>query len=108
MTEETLFAAALEKATPEERSAFLDDACSGDPAMRQRVDALLQSHEHADFLKKSAVQRPAEEIVGVATTGTEPAPTDGDDAKPSLDFLAPSEKSDSLGRLVLCHSLIVG
>ena len=99
MTEETLFAAALEKATPDERSTFLDDACSGDPALRQRVEALLQSHEQADFLKTPAVNRPAEELVGAATTGTEAHPTDGDDAKASLGFLAPSEKPDSLGRL---------
>src|ERR1700693_6034451 len=99
MTEETLFAAALEKATPNEGSASLDDACSGDPAMRQRVEALLQSHEQADFLNKPAVDRPADDLVGVATTGTEAHSTDGDDVRASLDFLAPSEKPDSLGRL---------
>src|SRR5438132_12567593 len=98
MTEETLFAAALDKATPAERSAFLDDACSGDPLLRRRVEALLQSHEQVDFLKAPAVQRPGK-LVGAATTRTEPDPTDGDDAKASLGLLAPSEKPDSLGRL---------
>ncbi len=99
MTEETLFAAALEKVTPDERSAFLDDACAGDAAMRLRVEALLQSHEQADFLNKPAVDRPVEDLVGAATAGTEAHSTDGDDAKSSLHFLAPSEKPDSLGRL---------
>ena len=34
MTEETLFAAALEKGTLTERAAFLDEACSGDVTVR--------------------------------------------------------------------------
>ena len=35
MTDETIFAAALEKPTPAERSAFLDEACAGDAALRR-------------------------------------------------------------------------
>ena len=38
--------AALEK-DPGQRSAFLDDACAGDAALRQSVDALLAAHEEA-------------------------------------------------------------
>ncbi|HEY7315713.1 MAG TPA: serine/threonine-protein kinase [Gemmataceae bacterium] len=99
MTEETLFAAALERNTPAERAAFLDEACSGDAPLRQRVEALLRSHEQADFLKTPAVQRAAQ-MVGRAASGeiTE-AETRGEDPSPSLDFLAPSEKPDALGRL---------
>ena len=56
MTDETLFAAALEKHSPAERSAFLDEACADDPAMRQRVEALLHAHDKAgDFLERPAV-----------------------------------------------------
>ncbi len=40
-----LFVAALEKAGPAERSAYLDEACAGDPTLRQRVEALLQAHD---------------------------------------------------------------
>ena len=61
VTEETLFAAALEKATPADRAAFLDEACVGDASMRRRVDALLWSHENAEFLN-----RPAIELGGIA------------------------------------------
>jgi tetratricopeptide (TPR) repeat protein/tRNA A-37 threonylcarbamoyl transferase component Bud32 len=47
MNEEALFAAALEKPTLAERLAFLEEACGGDVAMRQRVDRLLAAHEQA-------------------------------------------------------------
>jgi tetratricopeptide (TPR) repeat protein/tRNA A-37 threonylcarbamoyl transferase component Bud32 len=45
-TEESLFAAALEK-SPTERNAFLDEACSGDVALKERLGRLLAAHEQA-------------------------------------------------------------
>ncbi|MBI5771001.1 MAG: serine/threonine protein kinase [Verrucomicrobia bacterium] len=45
-TDETLFAAALER-PPAERTAFLDDACAGDAALRARIEALLRAHDDA-------------------------------------------------------------
>ena len=72
MTEETMFAAALEKQNPAERSAFLDEACADDPALRQRVEALLQAHEKAgDFLERPAVEQMAGGAAP-ALTGAEP------------------------------------
>src|SRR5262245_17717016 len=51
-TEETIFAAALEKTTPVERAQFLADACGEDSGLRSRVERLLQSHEEAgSFLR---------------------------------------------------------
>src|SRR5262245_7266410 len=47
MNEESLFAAALEKPTPTERRAFLDRACAGDNALRQRLGRLLAADEQA-------------------------------------------------------------
>src|SRR5438093_737364 len=47
MNEESLFAAALEKQDTAERQAFLDEACDGDVALRQRLEQLLAGHEHA-------------------------------------------------------------
>src|SRR5262249_54033344 len=41
MNEESLFAAALQKAGAAERRAFLDDACAGDSRLRQRLERLL-------------------------------------------------------------------
>src|SRR5256885_14441649 len=47
MNEESLFAAAVEKANPAERHAFLNEACGGDDALRQRVEKLLNANEQA-------------------------------------------------------------
>jgi serine/threonine-protein kinase len=52
-----LFQAALERA-PEERMAFLDRSCAGDPALRREIDALLSSDE----LAKSFIETPASEL----------------------------------------------
>src|SRR5262245_17422073 len=54
MNEETLFHLACEK-PPDQRAAFLDGACSGDTALRQRLEILLAAHEHpASFLQSAA------------------------------------------------------
>src|SRR4051812_10916698 len=55
MSDETLFHLALEKPTAE-RAAFLEQACSGDEALRRRIEDLLRSHETPDsFLVNSEV-----------------------------------------------------
>jgi hypothetical protein len=50
MSEETIFAAALERSDPAERAAYLDTACGNDVALRRRVEALLRAHESGDSL----------------------------------------------------------
>src|SRR5579859_1430724 len=78
MTEETIFAAALEKRDPAERKAYLDQACGGDAGLRQRLETLLKSHETmGDFLERPALAQ----------------------AAPALAVLQPSTKPGSLGRL---------
>src|SRR5262245_46415298 len=48
-----IFCAALDRGTPPERVAYLDEACHGKPELRQRVEALLQAHEDASgFLQE--------------------------------------------------------
>jgi eukaryotic-like serine/threonine-protein kinase len=47
MNERELFIAALEKEDPAERQALLDQACGGDAALRQRVEALLGRADRA-------------------------------------------------------------
>jgi hypothetical protein len=65
MDEESIFLEALQKETPEERVAFLDQACAENEDLRRGVQKLLKAHEKAgDFLKRS----PA----GVANTVDEP------------------------------------
>jgi serine/threonine protein kinase/WD40 repeat protein len=48
MVEEALFAAALERTFPDERQAFLEEACAGDVALRARVDRLLVAHQRTN------------------------------------------------------------
>ena len=47
MTERSLFLAALEIEDPATRRSYLDEACRADPALRERVDALLAADEEA-------------------------------------------------------------
>src|SRR5262245_15142503 len=42
---------------PQERAAYLERACAGEPALRQRVEALLGAHAAAgSFLQPTAVR----------------------------------------------------
>src|SRR5947199_1162240 len=51
-----LFHLALERA-PEERAAFLDQACAGDQQLRKEVEVLIAAHERAgSFIEKPAVE----------------------------------------------------
>ena len=55
MDEESLFAAAIALSSPTARATFLDEACAGDPQLRTRLEALLNSHENAgSFLHEPA------------------------------------------------------
>jgi eukaryotic-like serine/threonine-protein kinase len=99
MNERAIFMEALDRETLAERSAYLDEACGGDTALRQRVEALLTSHEQAgSFLGKPVPERLAEGQAApdgpTETQGELPA-RDGE----RLDFLTPSDKPGSLGRL---------
>jgi serine/threonine protein kinase/WD40 repeat protein len=114
MTERTLFLGALEKSDPAERTAYLDQACAGDPSLRERVEALLRSHETAGSFTGSldgAMAGPANSasgVLGLTSTGdpvlsqsaagdaTQPGrPADAE----ALALLSPSGEPGSLGRL---------
>jgi serine/threonine protein kinase len=105
MTEETIFLTALEKATPADRVAFLDAACAGDPALRERVEALLRSHADPDsFLDRPALVRQAAAQDEPNRTTDLPANQGPSADRPAADdelsaFLAPGGESGSLGRL---------
>jgi len=45
MTEREIFTAALNKADPSERAAFLDEQCAGNAPLRQRIESLLAEHQ---------------------------------------------------------------
>jgi WD40 repeat protein/serine/threonine protein kinase/DNA/RNA endonuclease YhcR with UshA esterase domain len=58
MTEAAIFSAALEKQSPEERAAYLSEACAGDHRLRRRVEAMLKAHaEPDDFLDGPASRK---------------------------------------------------
>src|SRR5262245_36593682 len=100
MTEREIFIEALDKAAPAGRAAFLAAACAGDAALRGRIEALLRSHEGAgEFLKGSAPER----LAGVPGVGVLEDETRTGLSKPDgdipLDFLEPSGKPGSIGRL---------
>src|SRR5947209_330805 len=44
MSEEEIFHQALARGRPDERAAYLEQACAGDPALRAAVEALLRAH----------------------------------------------------------------
>jgi WD40 repeat protein/tRNA A-37 threonylcarbamoyl transferase component Bud32 len=80
-TERTVFLAALEIEDPAARAAYLDEVCAGKPALRQRIEQLLQSDREAEtFLDVPALEQLA-----------------GDDQ--ALTFLAPPRDPDARGRL---------
>jgi formylglycine-generating enzyme required for sulfatase activity/serine/threonine protein kinase len=106
MTEQAIFLAALEIADPTDRAAYLDAACAGNAALRQQVLKLLAAHESSgEFMDIPAIEQvagggarsedgtlslhaPAGKARGGAAT---------DDI--ALEFLQPSAKPSSLGRL---------
>src|SRR5262245_5376726 len=69
MQEESIFIEALERNDPAERTAFVERACAGDEALRQRVERLLQRHEQADSLLD---QPGAGQAATVTQSGSEP------------------------------------
>jgi eukaryotic-like serine/threonine-protein kinase len=55
-TEREIFSAALERSTPEDRAAFLDEVCGADTALRRRIESLLARHfEPESFMKGPAI-----------------------------------------------------
>lgn len=82
-TVKAIFLDALDRPAPADRAAFLDQACAGDAALRQGVEALLQSHDGPDPLLDQPAVRHVSADVGAA----------------ALDFLEPSATPGALGRL---------
>lgn len=123
MNEFDLFQAALDLEDAEARKLFLQSHCEHDAELLNRVEALLASHEgQSRFLETPVVAQiahlpdawPVTMLAGNGSTqgddpestkaySTEPAamptPQDSSDDEIPLDFLLPSSKPDSLGRL---------
>ena len=110
MTEETIFAAALEK-QPEQRAAFLAEACGDDSALRKGLDGLLAASEKAGnfmahpVVASSHLPDSATEILEGNSTSNEVTVArdvpgqEVEDHSEDLAFLTPSSRPDSLGRI---------
>src|SRR5262245_9586941 len=100
VSEEAVFAEAIEIADPHERAQFLDRACAGNAVLRAAVESLLAAFPAGSFLEVPAVQRPPGELDDhVSASATQADPASRRDEKVSLEFLTRSEKPGSLGRL---------
>ena len=111
---ESIFFAALGKASPAERAAYLDEVCRGDADLRRRVERLLEAHPQVGtFLEQPLAGNVADEARAsgdrAAAASDRPDREKRDEtqaerpgsaaAEPTPDFLTPSRKPDSLGRL---------
>ena len=86
-----VFTAALEL-EPDQRSAFLDEACGTDADLRARVEDLLRHHQQAaGFLETPA--GPLQAVTGTVIEGVPPSAE-----AVNLDFLAPADDPAVLGR----------
>jgi eukaryotic-like serine/threonine-protein kinase len=64
--ERTIFHEALTKASPQERAAFIQQACGEDPSLRAQVEQLLEAHAQAEGFLES----PPPELLDPDSTAT--------------------------------------
>ena len=98
MNERDLFTAALGKTDPAARSAYLDEACGEDRALRARVEVLLRAHERPDSLLDHPAVPPHDPTSATTRTIGHEGGAAADDEVP-LGFLGPATRPDSLGRM---------
>src|SRR5262245_52643712 len=94
---ESIFAAAAALATPEERAEYLDQACAGDAALREHVEALLKAHDRADHF----LDRP------VCATSSVPGNEEGEEEAPGAAVapLATEQVGSYVGAFKLLQQL---
>ena len=80
---------AVAQLTSAERAAFLDVACHGDPALRQRLEALLAAHDAKDSFLEPQAPKPGSQPVNTIKIGITDSPAD-----------------DSVGRMVGHYKLL--
>jgi hypothetical protein len=97
---EALFFAALERESAAERAAFLDSACGVDAELRRQLEKLLRAHPCVgDFMKRPVGERLAAALEHSDTTQGPGDWADGQGEDGGLEFLQPSTRADSLGRI---------
>jgi len=73
--EAALFQAAAQLTGPE-RATFLNSACHGDPALRQRLEALLAAHDARDSFLEPKAPKPERQPVNTIKIGITDNPAD--------------------------------
>ncbi len=114
MTDEQVFLAALDVPDQEARTAYLDEACGENSELRRQVEELLAAHERSGpFLDQPAAEQlaagPQSPLVQTVALNDEGAAamadnkksnaSPSDDSADDLQFLSPSTRPGSLGRL---------
>ena len=94
-SDETLFAAALQWESPEQRAAYLEEACAGDAGLRLRVEELL----HASADARTFLERPV---------GQPRRTAGGEDARPTvkLSFSALDPAAEGPGTRIGRYKLL--
>jgi serine/threonine protein kinase len=97
----SLFLQALDMPSPKRRTAFLDEACAGNSALRAEVEQLLKAHEEAgDFLRRPLLGDQQTQDCVPRTDGDDPPGAGPPDcAEVSLDFLEPCDVPGRLGKI---------
>jgi serine/threonine protein kinase len=72
---ETILAQAVEIAAPDERHAFVEQACAGDAALQSRVERLIANHFRAgNFLERPVLVANPDGTAGWETPGSDTGP----------------------------------
>ena len=53
LSERSIFEAAFDKGSPEERAAYLDQACGPNEGLRKNVEALLAAHDRLGTIQSA-------------------------------------------------------
>lgn len=98
MLERDIFLAATEIPSADARKAYLDKACAGNPLLREKVDALLESDSNAGTFLSTPLIAPNSPVFA-DTRDFDPNDPQAGALEDSLAFLKPPKRPDSLGRL---------
>src|SRR6266404_6837889 len=88
-----IFLAAVEKADPDQREAFLHEACGGDESLREQVEALLRRHGQAG----SFLEPPAQPLSATAGAAGEPGAPGGSPSEEVGGRIGPYKLLQKLG-----------
>ncbi len=101
MSVDEILYAAVEVRSPEQRAAYLDEACGDDAELRAEVEKLLRAHLRAGSFLETPVggERPTNVADALQDTDDTRHELNTAPRKISLDFLAPCDVPGRLGRL---------